>query len=305
MNFDYKTLEPQHIYCAKWKDFCDAQYMHAPIHIAPRTPQEQFPLHNHDFDELIYVYKGYGINFFKNKFKLILPGHVFFYQPRHYHAYPLSQNLHLLNILINKNNFSDDFPYFQKLSEELNSYQKKLFPIPLTYHDFLKLRSLAEKIKDENIQDDSYSQLMVSSIFHELMIIVLRSLKQQNKEISAAHKTGFGFFKLLKSDILTQVMSCQALREILAKNHINERKFNNFLTQITGLTPKALMNCNRFIMFSNLYLEGKNHNLTELSYMSGYGDYRSFSRHISSYLGLSPKAYCQILDPLKNLKNAL
>lgn len=303
MVFDFNMLAEKNVYCAKWKDFCPSQYIHTPVHISPRTPQERFPLHNHDFDELIYVYKGFGINFFKNQFKLILPGHVFFYQAKHYHAYPLSCDLHLLNILINKENFSDDAPDFQRLSKKLEYYQQQLFPIPLNYHDFLQLRMLTEKITAEALQNDDYSHLMISSIFNELAIIVLRSLRQENIVISAMQKTGFGFFKLLQADVLTNVTSYDQLRKILSKHQIHERKFKAFFRQITGLTPKDLILYNRILTFANLFLKDPQQKIEKLCYDSGFNDYRSFARNIKGVFNLSPKAFSDQLSKLHRLYN--
>ncbi|MFV0431088.1 MAG: AraC family transcriptional regulator [Alphaproteobacteria bacterium] len=300
MGFDFKMLSVRNSYCAKWKDFCPAQYIHTPVHITSRTPQEQFPLHNHDFDELIYVYKGFGVNFFRNQFKLILPGHVFFYQAQHYHAYPLSCDLHLLNMLINKENLSDDYPYFQKLSSQLNLYQKHYFPIPLSYHDFLQLRSLSEKIKSEAIEDDEYSHLMIASIFKELIIIVLRSLEGRRQNIAASNRSGYGFFKLLQKDTLTNIYNHEDFHQILTHHQVHERKFKSYLLKMTGLTPNHLIQYNRMLHFANLFLEDTSYNIEELCYEAGYKDYRSFSRNVSIIFGQSPRRVCHHLTHLKN-----
>lgn len=291
-------LDTHNINQLKWKDFCPPNDYETPIYIAPRTPQEQFPLHNHDFDELIYVYKGFGINFFKNQFKLILPGHVFFYQANHSHAYPCSENLYLLNLLINKANFSEVYHYFQELSNQLNNYQQQLFPIPLSYHDFLQLRSLVDKIKNEVIHHDQYSYMMISSIFKELVILVMRSLQEGRTHNTPQQKTGHGYFKLLVNSHLTHIFTYEAFKHILSENKVNERKFKTYLLQITGLTPYKLIQYNRVILFANLYIENPQQNIEDLCYKVGYQDYRSFSRNISGIFGASPRNVCNYLKQL-------
>ncbi len=300
MSFDFNMLNIQNIICAKWKDFCAPNYFDTPIYIAHRTPQEQFPLHNHDFDELIYIYKGFGVNYFKNTLKLILPGHVFFYQANHSHAYPYTQNLHLLNLLINKANFSDVYPYFQNLSEELNKYQQNLFPIPLSYNDFSNIRSFVEKIKTETIHHDEYSYLMISSIFKELVILVIRSLHTQKNNIASAKKTGSGYFKLLVNNHLTNILGYDEFRDILLQNNIHERNFKTYLAKITGLTPNRLIQYNRAIKFANLFIKDPKQNIEDLCYRAGYKDYRSFSRNIFKLYGLSPRDTCTYLRMLNN-----
>ena len=69
------------------------------LELIERNPQIPFPLHTHDFSELVIVLSGTGIHFTYGDEYRIAPGDVFYIESGFAHGYKETQKLHLYNIL--------------------------------------------------------------------------------------------------------------------------------------------------------------------------------------------------------------
>jgi len=79
-----------------------------PIQFEFRDPQYPFPLHVHDFHELVLVYSGKATHLTVNGDKDIQGGDFVSVKPGQVHGYKNIRNLVLMNILIKPSFFDDD-----------------------------------------------------------------------------------------------------------------------------------------------------------------------------------------------------
>lgn len=69
------------------------------VTVAERSPQSAFPLHHHDFDELVIVWRGNGLHLWNDVPYRITCGDLFYVSARDRHSYESVHDLELDNIL--------------------------------------------------------------------------------------------------------------------------------------------------------------------------------------------------------------
>ncbi len=69
------------------------------VRVAERHPQPDFPLHHHDFDELVIVWRGNGLHLWNDVPYRITRGDLFYVTASDRHSYESVNDLELDNIL--------------------------------------------------------------------------------------------------------------------------------------------------------------------------------------------------------------
>lgn len=73
------------------------------VMVAERHPQPVFPLHHHDFDELVIVWRGNGLHLWNDVPYRITRGDMFYVSANDRHSYESVNGLELDNILYIRN----------------------------------------------------------------------------------------------------------------------------------------------------------------------------------------------------------
>ena len=79
------------------------------LKVIDRDPELPYPLHSHDFFELVIILSGKGEHFTTGNSFSLFPGNVFVVTPGMEHGYKNVENLHLYNILFSNKIFIDAF----------------------------------------------------------------------------------------------------------------------------------------------------------------------------------------------------
>jgi AraC family L-rhamnose operon transcriptional activator RhaR/AraC family L-rhamnose operon regulatory protein RhaS len=75
--------------------------------VIKRDPELPYPLHSHDFYELVFIISGRGTHFTKENEMPLRPGNLFIIVPGMAHGYKDVQDLVLYNILFGRRLFKD------------------------------------------------------------------------------------------------------------------------------------------------------------------------------------------------------
>ncbi|QDP00888.1 DNA-3-methyladenine glycosylase 2 family protein [Thalassotalea sp. PS06] len=95
------------------------------------------------------------------------------------------------------------------------------------------------------------------------------------------HSTLSSMLKQVKGDPGIKV------KDLARSLHISERQLQRQCQDALGMTPKAFINQQRGII-GRKYLIGSNLSVTDVAYLSGFNNLRSFNQHIKSQYGCSP-----------------
>ena len=175
-------------------DFFDSD--DEPIKLIRRSPQIPYPLHNHDFSELVIVLSGTGVHFTKDHEYRINSGDVFVIQGTVSHGYKNVEDLFLVNLLFRMDQLPLPFmdisyiPGYQALFHlepryrQLHNFASRL---KLKTDDFIRVSSLIDRIELEYKGCQKGYRYMAALLFMELIGFLSRcydnSENMQNREL--------------------------------------------------------------------------------------------------------------------------
>ncbi|SCY15404.1 AraC family ligand binding domain-containing protein [Basfia succiniciproducens] len=198
-----------------------------PIILEPRAPQEIFPEHTHDFDELVIVKHGSGWHILNGYPHDLYPGVVLYIQAQDHHSYENLQDLCLTNILIQSNN---NFKYLNNIDILLNGLKPENSSYQLINKKTAEyIDSLLEKI---NAIDESYN-LQNECLFFQ----VLSSIQAHQFNDSGYGNTeekGRQMIRWLENNFEKEI----DWEELAEKFALPIRTLHRYIKSQTGHTPQ-------------------------------------------------------------------
>jgi AraC-like DNA-binding protein len=270
-----------------------------PIQFEFRNPQYPFPLHVHDFHEIVLVYSGKATHLTAGEDYDIQSGDFINIKLGQAHGYKNVRNLVLMNILIKSVFFAEDhfgiysLPAYDALFGQ-GPEDDTGCPIThfrLDYEVFSRVKYLIEAAQTELTEHSDGYRAMVSSFIQELMVLLLRSYKEK-----ARSHPGF-------ADNVTNLVS-------YVKDNYRSQLSMNVLTGISGMSEshvlrsfKQYLGCSPFQYINRLRLSAAtdaliqtDKSITEIALDLGFNDSNYFTRSFRKHLGLSPREYrCKYL----------
>ncbi len=274
-----------------------------PLRILRRTPQPEYPMHTHDFMEMVIVTDGSGIHLASGAETYIHKGDIFVIKGDVTHGYHKLNDLCLVNIL----------------------FDLTLLAIPLAdigrsagFHTFFRVephtRALSVKAPRFSPDAESFTQLLgqVSSIEKDLgssqpgsqfkaiagFMTLIATLSQQfdafNKEIPDHIPYRIGQALSFVESNLTRNIHIQELIDIA---HMSESSLLRTFKVITGKSPMQYHLFKR-ISLAKEFLDQPEYKITEVANLIGFSDSNYFSRVFKSVEGMSPKQYRESLNQL-------
>ncbi|MDR3192183.1 MAG: helix-turn-helix domain-containing protein [Treponema sp.] len=268
---------------------------HVPIQLEFRNPQSPFPLHVHDFHELVFVYSGKATHLTANGDYDIQSGDFINIKLGQAHGYKNIRNLVLMNILVKSSFFGKDHPGIYSLpayealfgqEPEDDTGRLPVTHFRLDYEVFGRIKNLIGAAQMELREHSDGYRVMVSSFMRELIVLLIRSYR--GKECSPP---GFGadFTQLVNyvKDNYRRQLDMNALTGIsgMSKSHVL-RSFKQYL----GCPPFRYINRLRLSAAADELVQ-TDKSITEIALDLGFNDSNYFTRSFRKYLGLSPREY--------------
>jgi len=266
-----------------------------PIQFEFRNPQSPFPLHVHDFHEIVIVYSGGAKHLTQDMEREILSGDFVSIKPGQAHGYKNIRNLVLMNILIKPSFFIDDhyslasIPAFQTLfgqEPEEDVRKAQIIHFKLDHGVFSIAKNLIESAKTELSGRPEGYRAMVTSHIMELIVLLLRNYK-----IKDSLRSGFAHDASVVIDFVKQnyhhPLSMDDLTGLagMSESHVL-RLFKRFM----GCPPFQYINKLRLAEASEELIQ-TDKSVTEIALDLGFNDSNYFSRLFKKHLGLSPREY--------------
>jgi len=266
-----------------------------PIQFEFRNPQSPFPLHIHDFHELVLVYSGKATHLTVSGDRDIQSGDFVSIKPGQAHGYKNIKNLVLMNILIKPSFFKEDrfglsqVPAFQAMFGQETEKDASLSPIVHFKPDFgvfIRARELIENTNAELMGRSDGYRAMVISLIQEFIILMIRNYKGNNPV-----RSGFA------CDMTTLIN--------YVKHNYRSPMDMSVLTGISGMSEshvlrvfKQYLGCSPFQYIGRLRLSAAtdaliqtDKSITEVALDLGFNDSNYFTRLFKKHTGLSPREY--------------
>ncbi len=274
-------------------DFFSVSQHQLPFSILRRNPQVNYPLHEHEFVELVVVTGGTGIHFTEKLSYKLEVGDVYIVNPGVRHGYKDVDNLTLINVLYNPESLTTHLadigtmPGFHALFKiEPHFSSQNTSRLLLTTPQLNKALSIITLIENE-MNDNAPGYIFFAKVyFLELIGHLARSYNngENNKSpeiMRVAEAISFielHFTEEINQDTLAKIAN-------LSKSH-----FLHIFKKTTNTTPLHYQKVLRIEKACSL-LNQTELSINEISYMCGYNDSNYFTRQFKSVMNVSPKQY--------------
>ena len=269
--------------------------LNVPIKFEFRNPQSPFPLHIHDFHEMVLVYSGKATHLTPNGDHEIQGGDFVSVKLGQAHGYKNIQNLVLMNILIKPSFFKEDhfklssFPAYGALfgpGKEKNPGKAPIVHIKLDYGTFSRATELVESANAELLgRSDGYRAMVVSLIL-EFSILLIRNYKSFGQVKSGFARDTSALFNYVKQNYRSPLdMAVLSGVSGMSKSRV-QRAFKQYL----GSSPLQYISKLRLSAAKDALIQ-TNKTITEVALDLGFNDSNYFTRLFKKNLGLSPREY--------------
>lgn len=270
------------------------EFVHSgePIRFIRRNPQIPYPLHTHDFSELVIILGGMGTHVTRySRFKLIT-GDVFVINGETAHGYENPKNLHLVNIMYRPEllirNAADltSLPGYHvlfNLEPKFREDHRFNSRLHLSPQQTAGIIPLIDDIETE-LESENPGRLFMASVqFYSLLGHLCRiysdeeiSSKRQLIRIGKA-------LGLLENSIQRNV----SLAELTDLTAMSVSTLNRIFRATTGYSPIEYHLKIRIKKAGEL-LCSSNFSITQIASLTGFDDSNYFSRQFKKIMGVSP-----------------
>ena len=275
------------------KDFFNKDEI--PIRILKRDPQPVYPIHTHDFSELVIVLNGHGTHFtMKNNFK-VGAGDLFVINGGLAHGYRDLDNLILINVLFDLKRIgmspmdisrSPGFHTLFSIDPVLRGdipFASRLRLVPSQLDEVLKLIRAIEREMEE--QNEGY-RYMTAAFFMQLITLLSRYCSENREDNDR------DFYRLGEaiSFIEHNLHRNISIGELLEICPMSESSLQRAFKKITGTSPIDFHLKKRIDLACTL-LKESDKPVTMIAYDTGFSDSNYFSRQFRKIRGESPREY--------------
>ena len=281
------------------------------IHVFKYEQGISIELHTHDFVELVYILRGKGINVIqmqgknkksKNAEFPVAMGDFFVITPEQAHGYKNTDNLELINILIDSavfkkeigsklkdiNSFNDLFyiePFYRK---EMNFKYK----LHLTSEQSKFAEAILNKTMNEIEKEPKGYNLLIKAYTFELIVNVCRFYAEYQrqkdiyKDISAKRETCFRVIRYVEDNYDKDIR----LNDLADIGYLQTNYFCKVFKNASGMSPMEYVTNYRIQKACDL-LSNTDKSVTEVCFEVGFHDASYFARMFKELIKTSPREY--------------
>lgn len=263
-------------------------------HFEFRNPQVPYPLHSHDFFELVFIYSGEGTHILESGEEWRLKeGDVICVKPGQAHGYKDLENLVLMNLLIRPYFFSlckadfENIPNFSRLFYDFSS-AKDSEPIifNLNKMQMLEVRSIIEDMQAELDKQYIGWNFMGTTYLSELILLLLRIFHDPNYLNTAEQNNASNLIKYVEKNFAKKL----TMQDLIENGNMSESTILRNFKRITGYPPfEYQMRQRMFAAIQKLIYT--DWDITQIAYDVGFNDSNYFSRCFKKFINMTPKEY--------------
>ena len=274
------------------KDFSDDQF---PLAIVYSADHQGYPIHNHDFTELVIVFSGNGIHVVNNEEHVIKEGDVFVINPPVSHSYSQSSSTEQASILFDLERLALPEHDLRKISgyHSLFLLEPKLriahefkSRVRVTLASQSMIRSIVQKIQKElKIKKPGYQSLTAAS-FTELLVTICRNVKgNTNKQYQSVYEFG----KVL-SYLEQNYAKLITLNELAKLVNMSKRSFQRQFKEALSMSPIDYL-LNLRLQNAEKMLTQTLKSISEITFATGFTDSNYFTRQFKKHIGVAPSTF--------------
>ena len=277
------------------RDFFDDTLLK--LKVIERNPQVPFPLHSHDFAELVIVVSGTGVHFTEGAEYRILPGDVFVVESGFSHGFKNLDNLRLYNIIFAPQILKQVFIDIQQMP----GYHA-VFTLEPRFREFHKFESrlrvnpdqqqyceqLITRLNTELSSTDfgNGNRALALAYFIELIVFLSRIYTQETLDGSTEIIRMAELFAFLQTHLNRPV----SIDELSVRSNMSSSTLHRAFHRTVQCSPIDYHLQMRIDNAANL-LKHSRMSVSQISEACGFSDSNYFSRQFRKRIGMSPREY--------------
>lgn len=261
------------------------------VKVLKRNPEMVYPLHGHDFYELVLVISGTGVQYTKDNDYKLGPGSLFLIPIGMQHGYKELKDLSLYNVMIKKELI--DYSFFDDITK-MPGFKNLLYPenkfrtYRVSPEQGKKLIGYFDIIQKENSLhlDFMGSDALSFATTLTMLVTIGRIIQSVPFEESSVKQRMNKIFDFLDDNISRNITT----EELMKIANMSCSTLNRYFNKTTGLSPieyhiqKRISNACELIHLSDKSME-------EIAELVGFPDASYFSRQFKKVMKLSPSEY--------------
>jgi AraC family L-rhamnose operon transcriptional activator RhaR len=254
------------------------------VTVEPRTPQARFPMHEHEFGEIVIVMSGNGWHVLNEEPQLITCGEVFYIRPEDRHAFEQVNDLFLTNVIYRPSERLLRPERLRQLLQPDEGGQRRRWQV--TEKALGRLEPLLEALTREARSQEPLAEVMAESLFLQLAVALCRHrFAVDGDQLPAAATLGH-VLAFLRHRCSEEV----DLDQLAERFGYSSRAFYRAFREATNTTPhNYLVQLRLGRAMHALRTTGKS--ITDVAFECGFHDSNYFSSCFSKMTGSSPSEY--------------
>lgn len=289
-----ETRKPSHLELNAFDYFSDRQFH---LDLLERDPQVPYPLHSHDFHELVIVVGGSGIHFTDSAEYRILPGDVYVIEAGFSHGYADPEGLHLYNIIFDHELLSKalidikQMPGYHaifNIEPKYRSSHRFESRLRLSTEDLIPITSKLEQLGKELSQEHGAegSRAMALAYFIELIVRLSRLYTKNDHRDSGTVARLADAFSYIEHHLDRNI----SIEELMGITNMSSSTLNRAFHKAAGCSPVEYQIRLRIERACRL-LRRTGHSMTMIADLTGFSDSNYFSRQFKRIMHCSPREY--------------
>jgi len=256
------------------------------IAVAERHPQNNFPDHKHDFDELVVVWRGNGLHVWNDIPYPITCGDVFYINAKDRHSYEAVNGLVLDNSLYCRERFRVMADWSQLLLSDEVEQQQRYWRLSMP--GLVALRSKMDELASECIKSEALSVQMSEALLLQLSLLLCRYRHAPDSGILPDAQQ----LDLLLMALHTSITDGFHLESFCQQHHLAPRALRTLFKVHTGMSISHYLRQLRICRAMSLLRNGQQA-VSEVAAICGFDDSNYFSVVFNRISGVSPREYRQ------------
>jgi AraC-like DNA-binding protein len=272
---------------------------HLPVEVLRRSPQPAYPLHTHDFSELVIVLNGSGVHFTDEDEFLVSKGDSFVIQGRQAHGYKRPDNLELVNIAYDPSILTVpgydlfDIPGYHSfftLEPQFRKHHRFKSRLHLSSTQ-LEFASGCIGAMEREINGGMPGKIFcTTALFMQLVVYISRCYQEPldgRLPVESRKLLKFGEVLAYLRKNYSDPIRIETLTDI---SGMSESSLLRAFNRIAGCSPSEYLIRLRLNQACGL-LKQTSKPITEISFDIGFNDSNYFSRQFKKVIGQSPRSY--------------
>jgi AraC family L-rhamnose operon transcriptional activator RhaR/AraC family L-rhamnose operon regulatory protein RhaS len=258
-----------------------------PLAIVHTEHGRDYPVHRHDFTELVIVYGGAGTHVTPSGERLLDPGDFFVISPGDEHGYERNRGLRYVNVLF-------DLPSLLGGSGRAGGLVDGLKLLPGGVVEYRRLSaygtrealSMVTRIDRELFRKERGYELAALASF----LLLLATLERSNARGAGRGESTQARVRALAERIEGNSSLPLSASEMAEEARTSVRNFRREFKLATGESPVAFVNRRR-VEEARALLRGTDKTVTQIAFLVGFEDSAYFTRVFKRVEGVSPSDY--------------